>query len=124
MKAVYVAEPHSLEIREMPMPEPGQGEALVRVRAGGICGSDMHIYHGTNPLAKYPRIIGHEFSGEIGALGPGVQGFSIGDRVAVDPVTSCGTCYACSIGRPNVCESLEVFGVHRHGGLPSTSLFP
>lgn len=124
MKAVYVAEPHSLEIREMPMPEPGQGEALVRVRAGGICGSDMHIYHGTNPLAKYPRIIGHEFSGEIESLGQGVQGFSIGDRVAVDPVTSCGTCYACSIGRSNVCENLEVFGVHRHGGFAEYVALP
>ena len=99
----------------MPMPKPGEGEALVRVRAGGICGSDMHIYHGTNPLAKYPRIIGREFSGEIESLGPGVQGFSIGDRVAVAPVTSCGTCYACSVGRRNVCESLEGLGERRRG---------
>ena len=65
MKVVFVEKPHSLEIREVPVPGPGKGEVLVRVRAGGICGSDMHIYHGTNPLAKYPRIIGHEFAGEV-----------------------------------------------------------
>jgi L-gulonate 5-dehydrogenase len=117
VKAVYVKEPHSLEIVELPEPAAGRGEALVRVRAAGICGSDMHIYHGTNPLAKYPRIIGHEFAGEIIALGEGVRNLSVGDHVAVDPVTSCGACYPCSIGRRNVCAKLEVFGVHRDGGM-------
>jgi len=124
MKVVFIAEPHSLEIKEMPAPEAGKGEALLRVRAAGICGSDMHIYHGTNPLAKYPRIIGHEFAGEISALGEGVEGFSVGDKVAVDPVTSCGECYACSIGRRNVCERLEVFGVHRDGGFAEYVAIP
>ncbi|MDR1874500.1 MAG: Zn-dependent oxidoreductase [Synergistaceae bacterium] len=117
MKAIYVREPHSLEIVELPEPAAGAGEVLVRVGAAGICGSDMHIYHGTNPLAKYPRIIGHEFAGEIVAMGPGVGGLSVGDHVAVDPVTSCGTCYPCSIGRRNVCTKLSVFGVHRDGGM-------
>ncbi|HPE66161.1 MAG TPA: alcohol dehydrogenase catalytic domain-containing protein, partial [Synergistales bacterium] len=124
MKVVFIAEPHSLEIKEMPAPEAGKGEVLLRVRAAGICGSDMHIYHGTNPLAKYPRIIGHEFAGEIAALGEGVEGFSVGDRVTVDPVTSCGECYACSIGRRNVCERLEVFGVHRDGGFAEYVALP
>ena len=124
MKVVFIAEPHSLEIKEMPAPEAGKGEVLLRVRAAGICGSDMHIYHGTNPLAKYPRIIGHEFAGEIVALGEGVEGLSVGDKVAVDPVTSCGECYACSIGRRNVCERLEVFGVHRDGGFAEYVAIP
>jgi L-gulonate 5-dehydrogenase len=99
------------------MPSPGKGEVLVRVRAAGICGSDMHIYHGTNPLAKYPRVIGHEFAGEVAALGEGAHNFSVGDHVAVDPVTSCGSCYPCSIGRHNVCSKLAVFGVQRDGGM-------
>ena len=124
MKIVFIAEPHSLEIKEMPAPEAGRGEVLLRVRAAGICGSDMHIFHGTNPLAKYPRIIGHEFAGEIVALGEGVEGLSVGDKVAVDPVTSCGECYACSIGRRNVCERLEVFGVHRDGGFAEYVAIP
>ena len=69
MKAIYVKKPKSLEIVDLPTPSPVEDEVLVRVRAAGICGSDMHIYHGTNPLAEYPRIIGHEFAGEIEAIG-------------------------------------------------------
>jgi L-gulonate 5-dehydrogenase len=117
VKAVFVKEPRSLEVVTLPEPSPGTGEVLVRVRAAGICGSDMHIYHGTNPLAKYPRVIGHEFAGEIAALGEGVRGFSASDHVTVDPVTSCGECYPCSVGRRNVCTRLAVFGVHRDGGM-------
>jgi L-gulonate 5-dehydrogenase len=121
MKAVYVKEPKSLDIAELPMPQAGKGELLVRVRAAGICGSDMHIYHGTNPLAEYPRVIGHEFAGEVVAVGEDLprekRWFMEGDHVAVDPVTSCGACYACSVGRPNVCSRLKVFGVHRDGGM-------
>ncbi|GHS97908.1 putative zinc-type alcohol dehydrogenase-like protein YjmD [Synergistales bacterium] len=117
MKAIFVKEPKSLEIVDLPEPVVKAGEVLVRVRAAGICGSDMHIYHGTNPLAKYPRVIGHEFAGEVVAVGGGVNSPKIGDHVAVDPVTACGACYPCSIGRPNVCTKLEVFGVHRDGGM-------
>ncbi|MDR1622266.1 MAG: Zn-dependent oxidoreductase [Synergistaceae bacterium] len=121
MKAVYVKEPKSLDVAELPMPSAGRGEVLVRVHAAGICGSDVHIYHGTNPLAEYPRVIGHEFAGEVAALGlelpPEKRGLSVGDHVAVDPVTSCGTCYPCSVGRPNVCSRLKVFGVHQDGGM-------
>ena len=90
MKAVFVKEPRNLGLVALPEHSPGLGEVLVRVRAAGICGSDVHIYHGTNPLAKYPRVIGHEFAGEIVALGQGVEGISAGDHVVVDPVTSCG----------------------------------
>lgn len=124
MKVVFISEPYNLEIKETRAPAAGKGEVLLRVRAAGICGSDMHIYHGTNPLAKYPRIIGHEFAGEIAALGEDVEGFSVGDKVAVDPVTSCGECYACAVGRRNVCERLEVFGVHRDGGFAEYAAIP
>jgi L-gulonate 5-dehydrogenase len=118
VKAVFVKEPRSLDIVALPDPSPGPGEVLVHVRAAGICGSDVHIYHGTNPLAKYPRVIGHEFAGEIAALGEGTaRKLSVGDHVAVDPVTSCGVCYPCSVGRRNVCSKLSVFGVHRDGGM-------
>ncbi|SBV97368.1 Starvation-sensing protein RspB [uncultured Alphaproteobacteria bacterium] len=116
MTAVVVEKPHQLRIREARAEEPGEGEVLVRVRRAGICGSDLHIFHGTNPFAKYPRVIGHEFAGEIAAVGPGVSGFSLGDRVVVDPVVACGHCYPCRVGRPNVCANLEVMGVHRDGG--------
>lgn len=124
MKAVYVPVPHKLEIAELDKPTAGEGQILVRVRAAGICGSDMHIYHGTNALAKYPRIIGHEFAGEVAEVGAGVSGFSVGEHVCVDPVVACGHCYACRIGRHNVCRNLEVIGVHRDGGMREFAAVP
>jgi L-gulonate 5-dehydrogenase len=116
MLSVVVDQPHSLAVREMPLPEPGPGEVRVRVRYAGICGSDLHIYHGQNPFVSYPRIIGHEFFGRIESVGAGVDAARIGQRVAVDPVISCGACHACRIGRRNVCRNLTVLGVHREGG--------
>lgn len=116
MIAISVEKPNRLAVVEHESAAPGPGEVLVRVHRAGICGSDVHILHGSNPFARYPRIIGHEFAGEIEAVGPGVADMTPGDRVVVDPVVACGSCYACRVGRPNVCASLEVFGVHRDGG--------
>ena len=116
MIAIQVERPLALALVEQAEPEAGPGEVLVRVRRAGICGSDMHILHGSNPFARYPRIIGHEFAGEIERVGDGVAGLAPGDRVVVDPVVSCGACYACRVDRPNVCARLEVLGVHRDGG--------
>ncbi len=117
MKAIKVIEPFKLEIVEVEKPGiKDSEEVLVKIKAGGICGSDLGIYKGTNALATYPRIIGHEFAGVVEAIGKDVEGIEVGDKVAVDPVISCGECYACTHGRHNVCESLEVMGVHRDGG--------
>jgi L-gulonate 5-dehydrogenase len=116
MLSVVVDRPNSLSVREMPVPQPAPGEVRVRVRYAGICGSDLHIYHGQNPFVSYPRVIGHEFFGRIDAVGEGVDASRVGERVAVDPVISCGHCHACRIGRRNVCRNLTVLGVHRDGG--------
>ncbi|HXH01838.1 MAG TPA: Zn-dependent oxidoreductase [Candidatus Competibacteraceae bacterium] len=116
MLSVVVEQPHRLAIVERPLPEPGADEVRVRVRYAGVCGSDLHIYHGHNPFAVYPRVIGHEFVGRIDAVGTGVDAARVGQLVAVDPVVSCGQCYPCSVGRPNVCRNLQVYGVHRDGG--------
>ena len=125
MLAISVQSPHDLQARETAPPEsPKTGEILLRVRRAGICGSDMHIFHGQNPFATYPRIIGHEFAGSIEAIGSGVEGLRPGDRVVVDPVVSCGHCYACRVGRPNVCGNLQVFGVHRDGGFRDLLVVP
>lgn len=125
MLAIAVQSPHELEAREIGSPgEPGAGEILLRTARAGICGSDLHIFHGSNPFAKYPRIIGHEFAGTVEAVGSSVAGLSVGDRVVVDPVVSCGHCYACRVGRHNVCGNLEVFGVHRDGGFRDRLLVP
>ena len=127
MVALTVETPHRLTLTETQAGGPGPGEVLLRVQRAGICGSDLHIFHGSNPFAKYPRVIGHEFSGVIEAVGDGVAGFAVGDHVVADPVVSCGHCYPCRIGRPNVCANLEVYGVHRDGGfrdhvaLPATN---
>ena len=100
------------------------GEALVRVAYAGICGSDMHIIHGDNAFVRFPRITGHEFAGVVEAVGEGVSGVAVGDRVCIDPVISCGHCYPCRIGRPNVCTALEVIGVHRDGGFEERVAVP
>ncbi|MBZ5486531.1 Zn-dependent oxidoreductase [Halomonas aquamarina] len=116
MKAFQVNAPHDFKVADVDVPTPAAGEVLVRVAFAGICGSDMHIIHGDNAFVRFPRITGHEFAGVVETLGEGVDGVSAGDRVCVDPVISCGTCYPCRIGRPNVCSALEVIGVHRNGG--------
>ncbi|QJQ96016.1 MULTISPECIES: Zn-dependent oxidoreductase [Halomonadaceae] len=116
MKAFQVSAPLDYTIANVDAPQAAPGEVLVRVAYAGICGSDMHIIHGDNAFVRFPRITGHEFAGTIEALGEGVEGLAIGDRVCIDPVVSCGSCYPCRIGRPNVCTSLQVIGVHRNGG--------
>ena len=117
MKAIKVIEPFKVEIVDVPKPTiQNPDDVIVRITSGGICGSDIGIYNGTNSLATYPRLIGHEFGGIVTEIGADVTNVKVGDKVAVDPVVSCGHCYACKIGRHNVCRDLEVMGVHRDGG--------
>lgn len=112
-----IVEKGKIEIVDIPYcGDPGEGEVVVKIKAGGICGSDMHIFHGTNAFAVYPNIMGHELAGEIHDIGEGVEGFSKGEKVAINNVLSCGKCYACRSGRPNVCKNLKVLGVHTSGG--------
>lgn len=117
MKAIRVPKPFEIRIEDIPEPVlKTDMDVKIRITSGGICGSDMGIWNGTNSLATYPRIIGHEFGGIVTETGSKVTKVRPGDRVAVDPVMSCGHCYACRIGRHNVCSTLEVLGVHRDGG--------
>lgn len=117
MKTVVVEKPGKLVIAEKTMPQEARdGEVIIKVKAAGICGSDAHIYHGRSAFATYPRIIGHEITGEVYMTGNSVENIKPGDKVAVDPVISCGSCYACRIGRHNVCSNLKVLGVHVDGG--------
>lgn len=124
MKSVVIEQPNQLNLAERPLPEPAAGEVRVNIKLAGICGSDSHIYRGHNPFARYPRVIGHEFYGLIDAVGEGVSPSRIGERVAVDPVISCGHCYPCSVGKPNVCTELVVLGVHRDGGFSEYAAVP
>lgn len=110
--------PWNIEISDVQMPEPKEGEALLRVKSAGICGSDIGAFRGTNGLVSYPRIIGHEIAGEVISIPENNKnGIKPGDRVIVDPYLYCGHCYPCSIGRTNCCVDLKVLGVHVDGGM-------
>ena len=124
MKSIVVRKPDDLVIEERDIPQPQPGEVRVKIHLAGICGSDSHIRHGHNPFARYPRVIGHEFYGVIDAIGEGVTDKKPGQRVCVDPVISCGHCYPCRVGKPNVCTTLVVIGVHRDGGFSEYACVP
>lgn len=118
MKAIKLEKPWEVSCVELPMPKSGEGEALIRIHAAGICGSDIGAFRGTNGLVSYPRIIGHELAGEIVSIPEhNARGLKPGDRVVIDPYLYCGHCYPCSIGRTNCCTELHVLGVHVDGGM-------
>ncbi len=116
MRALLCVEPGRLEVVERPRPTPGPNEARVRIRRAGVCGTDFHIFEGSHPFLDYPRVIGHELSGEIEEIGPGC-GLKVGQSVCVIPYLSCGTCVACRRGKPNCCQRIAVLGVHVDGGM-------
>ncbi len=114
MRAAQVVGPQEFGVQEVPTPEPADGEVRVRIEACGLCGSDLHFYHGNlHPPGHTP---GHEMCGSVDEVGAGVEGWSEGDRVAVEPLRSCGTCDFCRAGRYNVCRGFQVLGVHAPGG--------
>jgi L-gulonate 5-dehydrogenase len=116
-RAVTLA-PHAIELRHGPEPGHDPAHAILRVEAVGLCGSDYHIFDGTHPYTHYPRTQGHEIAALIEDLPGGYDGgLRTGDRVAVEPLVSCGTCFACRRGRHNCCANLSVLGVHVDGGL-------
>ncbi|KAB1436068.1 zinc-binding alcohol dehydrogenase family protein [Candidatus Galacturonibacter soehngenii] len=117
MKGIQIEHPNKLKIIDMNMPVlTKKNNVLIKIKAAGICGSDISIYHGTNAAATYPRVIGHEMVGEVVEIGENVKKLHVGDRVIIDQVTNCGKCYACKAGRGNVCADLQVRGVHIDGG--------
>jgi len=125
VKALQVVRPNQLAAIEKAMPAiEREDDVLVKIRCVGICGSDMHIYHGESPVATYPRVLGHEVVGEVVETGAAVEGLRPGDKVVVEPIVTCGSCYACLSGRHNVCVNLEVYGVHRDGGFQEYLALP
>jgi threonine dehydrogenase-like Zn-dependent dehydrogenase len=123
MKAAVTEAPGAMRVMDVPdAGEPEDGEVLVRPEAVGLCGSDFHYFLGHLGDAVgtdlYPRVQGHEFAGVIEAVGSGCPpGLRLGERVAVWPVTACGHCYPCRIGRRNVCADISLVGIHRDGAL-------
>ncbi|BEP14061.1 alcohol dehydrogenase catalytic domain-containing protein [Acidothermaceae bacterium B102] len=106
-------------------PEPGPGQVAVSVAYTGVCGTDLHIYHGDmDARVTVPAVIGHEMSGRIVVLGDGVEGWSVGDPVTVLPVLSCGHCAACLAGHQHVCSNLVFVGIDAPGSLQQTWIVP
>ncbi len=110
-----MTEPGKIEFREIPVPEIGAGQALVKIMEIGVCGSDIHVYHGEHPFTSYPVTQGHEVSGVIEKLGDGVEGLKVGQKVTIQPQVVCGECWPCRNGKYNLCESLKVMGFQTTG---------
>lgn len=115
MRQAVMTAPGRIEFREVPAPVPGAGQVLLRVRRIGVCGSDVHVYHGKHPFTPYPVVQGHEFAGTVEAVGPGVEGVPLGAKATATPQEVCGKCRPCRRGQYNVCESLKVRGFQAPG---------
>lgn len=125
IKAISVPEKMKIAVIEADSPEiSNPDDVKVRMKITGICGSDMHFYHGSLAVAKYPRIIGHEGVGEVIAVGSAVKDFKPGDIVVGEPLKACGTCPNCLKGRPNACYTMESRGCHVDGCFREETIFP
>lgn len=130
MKAARLTNPLQTEVTDLPQPTIGPDDVLIRVRAAGICGTDIHILKGEYALAQFPMVPGHEFSGEVTAVGPNVTRFQPGDRVTADPNIPCNRCQNCQRNEPNQCQNLVAIGVTRDGAFaeyvaaPESVTFP
>lgn len=115
MKAIVIPNPNEIEIRDIPMPEVKEGEALLKVKYVGICGADLASFTGNQPFTTYPRIPGHEFSAEIVEIPENDKGLKAGDIVTCNPYFNCGECYSCKRGFVNCCTDNQTMGVQRDG---------
>jgi len=115
MLLVNMPEAYKIEYLDVPVPEVGDNQVLIKMKRIGICGSDIQVYHGKHKYMTFPIVQGHEGSGVIEKIGKDVKNFAVGDRVTVQPQLFCGECYPCKSGSLNVCENLKVLGVHAPG---------
>lgn len=126
MKASRFLGNKTFAVADLPTPHAGPGELVLRNQVCGVCGTDVHIYHGEPGSADVnpPVVLGHEYSGEVVEVGKGVTGFAVGDHVTVDPNIYCGHCAYCQNGKKQLCPSMEAIGVTRDGGFAQYSLIP
>ncbi|HUC94239.1 MAG TPA: zinc-binding alcohol dehydrogenase family protein [Paenibacillus sp.] len=117
MKGIVCEQIGQLKLVEMDPPSLAEGEAIIRIKRVGICGTDLHAYKGNQPFFTYPRVLGHELAGIIEAIGVNARGLNKGDQVCVIPYLHCGRCIACRNGKTNCCTGMKVIGVHTDGGL-------
>lgn len=107
--------PKEISFREIPVPDPGPDQVLVKIKRIGVCGSDIHVYHGTHPFTSYPITQGHEVSGVVVKTGEYAKNYSVGQKVVIEPQVYCGHCYPCLHGKYNLCENLKVMGFQTTG---------
>ena len=125
MKSVVIDGPGKVRLKETEEPHIESDQVLLEIQYIGLCGSDLSTYRGLSPLVTFPRIPGHEVSAIIAEKGSNVPGsFNIGDKVTVNPYTSCGICPACRAGRMNTCEFNQTLGVQRDGALSNYFVIP
>ena len=130
MRALVLRGPGVTELEDVPEPELGAGEALLKVRRVGLCGSDLNTYRGRNPMVSYPRIPGHEIAATIAMLSGEHPALRVGMDVTLSPYSNCGRCAACRNARPNACRENQTLGVQRDGALteyiavPVEKLYP
>jgi len=115
MRQAIMTSPGKIEFRDVAAPQAGRGEVLLRIRRIGVCGSDVHVYHGKHPYTKYPVVQGHEFSALVESLGPGVSGLQPGMLVTALPQIVCGQCAPCRRGDYHICDVLKVEGFQAPG---------
>ena len=115
MRQAVMTSPGVIEFGQVPAPQPGSGEVMVRVQRIGVCGSDVHVNKGLHPFTKYPVVQGHEWSGVVESLGEGVKGIAVGAKVTATPQIVCGRCRPCRRGDYNICDSLKVQGFQAPG---------
>jgi 2-desacetyl-2-hydroxyethyl bacteriochlorophyllide A dehydrogenase len=124
MRQIQLQQPGHFIVRQLPRPGASKGEALVRICAVGICGSDFHAFAGRHPAYTYPRVLGHELSGVVIEVPSNQKDIRVGDRCAIEPYISCGECPPCAAGRTNCCERLRVLGIHTDGGMQGVLSVP
>jgi D-arabinitol dehydrogenase (NADP+) len=130
MIVAQIHAPRNAGVLEAAQPDLGPRDVLIEVKNAGICGTDLHIWHGSYALAQYPVVPGHEFSGVVAAVGDEVENFAVGDRVTADPNLPCYSCVFCQQRRFNQCLNLEVLGVTRSGAFsrylaaPESAVYP
>jgi L-iditol 2-dehydrogenase len=115
MKQAVMTSPGRIDFQQVDIPEPKSDEVLIEVKRIGVCGSDIHVYHGTHPYTGYPVVQGHEVSGLVAKTGAEVKGFQSGDSVVFMPQVTCGECYPCRHGMEHICDHLKVMGFQTGG---------
>ncbi len=115
MKQAVMTAPGQIQFRDVERPTPKDNEVILQTRRIGVCGSDIHVYHGMHPYTSFPVVQGHEVGGVVAALGTNVTGLKVGDKITFMPQVTCGKCYPCTHGMYHICESLKVMGFQTGG---------